>query len=330
MESIRELVRKINLKKTNLNGSKYSFDNLTIYDIYEIAEPKIKKMCLENNMTNFSLPKISGYNSLVIYADSIIDDKMYKYAIKIYIFEKNDIEILNTIHKLISDNNISPKIYFNYIVDYNSPNFIVKINVSERVILYSDFEWQTINQIKNTIITLIEKTLKLHSLGFVHNDIKYENLGIDAEGNTFLFDFDNFSKITKSSCLKIHSTSICHPPDILINSSIKIGLGNSMIDLFSICCVILGNIIGINSWYFTDTQLYEKNFQITNFKRKKIHDVIQLKIYRKYNDFCLSQFWFSLINFFHLVFQKNIKITNKQAFVRRAKKLIKRMKTDLI
>jgi serine/threonine protein kinase len=286
-------------------------------------------MYLEYNMTNFSLPKISGYNSLVIYADSIIEDKIYKCAIKIYIFEKNNIEILNTIHKLISDNNISPKIYFNYIVDYNSQNFIVKINVSERVILYSDFEWKSVNQIKNSIITLIDKTLKLHSLGFVHNDIKCENIGVDTEGNTFLFDFDNFSKITKSSCLKIHSTSICHPPDILIDSSIKIGLGNSMIDLFSICCVILGDIIGINSLQFTNTQLYEKDFQIKNFKRNKIHDIIQRKIYRKYNQLCLSQFWFSLINFFHLVFQKNTKIINKQAFIRKAKKLIIRMKTDL-
>ncbi len=329
MEYIRELVRNIDLNKTNLNGSKFSFDNLTLHDIYEIAEPKIEEMCLNYNMTNFSLPKINGYNSIVIYADSNMEDKIYKYAIKIYIFEKNDLEILNTIHKIVTENNISPKIYYDYNIDYNSKNFFVKINVSERVILYSDFEWKTIKQIKNTIITLIEKTLKLHSLGFVHNDIKYENLGVDDEGNTFLFDFDNFSKITKSSCLKIHSTSICHPPDILIDSSIKIGLGNSMIDLFSICCVILGNILGIQSWYFTNAQLYEKKIQIIHFKRHNIHDVIQRKIHRKHNDLCISQFWFSLINFFHLVFQKNKKITNKQAFIRRAKKLIRRMKTDL-
>jgi serine/threonine protein kinase len=329
METIRELISKIDLNKTNIDGSRNSFDNLTIYDVYKIAEPKIEEMCHEYNMTNFSLPKISGYNSLVIYADSIMEDKIYKYAIKIHIFEKNDIEIFNTIHKLISENNISPKMYYDYIVDYNSPNFIVKINVSERVILYSDFEWKSVNQIKNTIITLIDKTLKLHSLGFVHNDIKYENIGVDTEGNTFLFDFDNFSKITKSSCVKINSTSTCHPPDILIESSIKIGLGNSMIDLFSICCVILGNILGIYSWHFTNAQLYEKNFQIMHFKRHKIYDVIKRKIHRNYNNLCISQFWFSLINFFHLVFQKNTKITNKQAFIRRAKKLIKRMKTDL-
>jgi len=329
METIRELISKIDLNKTNIDGSRNSFDNLTIYDVYKIAEPKIEEMCLEYNITNFSLPKISGYNSLVIYADSFMEDKIYKYAIKIHIFEKNDIVILNTIHKVVSENNISPKIYNDYTIDYNSKNFIVKINVSERVILLSDFEWKSVNQIKNSIITLIEKTTKLHSFGLVHNDIKHDNIGVNTEGNTFLFDFDNFSKITKSSCLKINSTSICHPPNILIDSSIKIGLGNSMIDLFSICCVILGNIIGIQSWHFTNTQLYEKNYQIKHFKRNKIHDVIQRKIHRNYNDLCISQFWFSLINFFHLVFQKNTKITNKQAFSRRAKKLIIRMKTDL-
>lgn len=329
MEALSDIISKIDLKKTNIDGSRNSFDNLTIHDIYKIAETKIKEMCLEYNMTNFSLPKISGYNSLVIYADSAVENKIYKYAIKIHIFEKNDIEILNTIHKLVSENNISPKLYYDYIIDYNSKNFIVKINVSERVMLLYNFDWTSINQIKNTIITLIEKTVKLHSFGFVHNDIKYDNIGIDTEGNTFLFDFDNFSKITKSSCLKINSTSVCHPPDILINFSIKIGLGNSIIDLFSICCVILGNIIEINSWQFTNTQLYEKDFQIKHFKRNKIHDIIQRKIHRNYNKLCISQFWFSLINFFHLVFQKNTKITNKQTFIRRAKKLIIRMKTDL-
>ena len=42
-------------------------------------------------------------------------------------------------------------------------------------------------------LILIEKSIKLHSLGYVHNDIKYENLGLDLDGNIFLFDFDNFA-----------------------------------------------------------------------------------------------------------------------------------------
>ena len=329
METVRELISKIDLSKTNIDGSRDVFDYLTIQDIYKIAGPKIEEMCLEYNMTNFSLPNISGYNSLVIYADSIMEDKIYKYAIKIHILKKIDIEIFNTIHKIVSHNNISPKNYYDYIIDYNSKNFIVKINVCERLILFSDFEWKSENQIKNSIITLIEKTIKLHSFGFIHNDIKYENIGLDAEGNTFLFDFDNFSKITKSSCVKKYSSSVCHPPENLVSSSISNGLGNSIIDLFSICNIILGDIIGIHAWHFDNLQLYEKDYQIKHFKRNKIHDIIQRNIYRNYTDLCLSKFWFSLINFFHLVFQKNTKITKKQTFIRRAKKLIIRMKTDL-
>jgi serine/threonine protein kinase len=329
MEALRDIINKIDTNKSNLDGSSEAFDNFTIHNIYDIAEPKIKEMYLEYNMNNFSLPKINGYNSLVIYADSLIDDKIYKYAIKIQVYNKNDVKTLDNIQKLISENNISPKIYYNYNIDYNSNNFIIRITVSERLILFSDFEWISLNQVKNSIITLIEKTIKLHSLGYVHNDIKYENLGVDLEGNIFLFDFDNFSKVTKSSCLKIYSSSVCHPPNILINSSISNGLGNCIIDLFSICIIILGDIIRINSWHFDNAQLYEKDFQITHFKRHKIHEMIQKKIYQKYKDLCLSQFWFTLINFFHLVFQKNDKIKNKQAFIRRSKKLITRMKTDL-
>jgi serine/threonine protein kinase len=329
MEILSQIISKIDTNKSNLDGSRNSFDNLTLHDVYKIAEPKIREMCLEYNITNFSLPKIMGYNSLVIFAESIIQNIIYKYAIKINVISKSDIENLDKIYELVSENNISPKIYYNYNIDYNSKNFIIKITVSERLILFSDFEWTSINQVKNSIITLIEKTIKLHSLDFVHNDIKYENLGLDLDGNIFLFDFDNFSKITKTSCLKIFSSSVCHPPNILIDTSISNGLGNQIIDLFSICIIILGDIIGLNLWHFDNEQLYEKNYQIKNFKRYKIYQVLQKKIYRNFKDQCLSQFWFSLINFFHLIFQKNKKITNKQAFIRRAKKLIIRMKTDL-
>ena len=329
METLSQIISKIDTNKSNLDGSRNSFDNLTLHDVYKIAEPKIREICLEYNITNFSLPKIMGYNSLVIFAESIIQNIIYKYAIKINVISKSDIENLDKIYELVSENNISPKIYYNYNIDYNSKNFIIKITVSERLILFSDFEWTSINQVKNSIITLIEKTIKLHSLDFVHNDIKYENLGLDLDGNIFLFDFDNFSKITKTSCLKIFSSSVCHPPNILIDTSISNGLGNQIIDLFSICIIILGDIIGLNLWHFDNEQLYEKNYQITNFKRYKIYQVLQKKIYRNFKDQCLSQFWFSLINFIHLIFQKNKKITNKQAFIRRAKKLIIRMKTDL-
>jgi serine/threonine protein kinase len=205
----------------------------------------------------------------------------------------------------------------------------VKITVSERLILFSKFKWDSLEKMKNSIITLIDKTLKLHSLGYIHSDIKYENLGLDANGNIYLFDFDNFLEINKRSCSLKYSSSICHPPDNLIKESIAIGLGNQIIDLFSICAIILGDIIGIYSWAFENKQLREKDLQIRNFERKRIYYEIQRKIYYKFNDLCLSKFWFSLLNFLELVFQKNPRIKNNRAFTRRAKKLVARMKDNL-
>jgi serine/threonine protein kinase len=325
METLKEIIPGIKYIKTNIDGSKKSYGNLNLLDLYNIAEPKIGEICSKYNITNFELPKISGYNSLVIYADN----NQSKFAIKIFVISKNDIENFDTIYKLISDNNISPKIYYDENTHYNSKKYIVKITVTDRLILFSEFKWESLDKMKNSIMTLIEKTVKLHSLGYVHNDIKYENLGLDEDGNMYLFDFDNFSEISTTSCVKTLSSYVCHPPDILVQASISIGLGNQIIDLFSICAIILGDIIGIIFWAFDNKQFYEKNQQLSNFKRNRIHDTINKKIYSKFKETCLSKFWFSLVNFFHLVFQKNNQIKNKRAFIRRAKKLIRRMKDDM-
>lgn len=70
METLKEIIPKINEIKTNMDGSKKSYGNLNLLDLYNIAEPKIAEICSKYNITNFELPKISGYNSLVIYADN--------------------------------------------------------------------------------------------------------------------------------------------------------------------------------------------------------------------------------------------------------------------
>jgi len=326
MDTLRELIPQIKSIKTNIDGSSECFDNLTLFKLYNIAYSKIEEICYKYSIINFTLPKINGYNSLVIYADSLI----YKYALKISVTYKSNIHMINTIYKHVSDNNISPKIYYDYNIDYNSENYIIKIFLSERLILFSNFKWLSIYQLKNSIISLIDKTLKLHSLGYVHNDIKYENLGLDLNGNIYIFDYDNFTEITKTSCSKKYSSNVCHPPDKLIEKSIANGLGNQIIDLFSICIIIMGDIIGIELWHFDNSQLLEKEYQITNFKRNKIYNLIQKEITKNFNDDGLSNFWFSLVNFLHLVFQKNNRIKNKHAFNRRAKKLIQRMNSNLL
>jgi hypothetical protein len=97
METLKELIPKINSIKTNIDGSSKSYGNITLHDLYNIAEPKIGEICSKYNIMNFELPKISGYNSLVIYADN----NQSKFAIKIFVISKNDIENFDTIYKNI-------------------------------------------------------------------------------------------------------------------------------------------------------------------------------------------------------------------------------------
>ena len=292
METLKEIISQIKYIKTNINGTSDCCDYLTLQNLYNISEPKLAELCSKYDITKFELPKISGYNSLVFYADS----KNHKFAIKIYVSHKKNLGMIDTINKHVSENLISPKIHYDENIEYNSLRYVVRITVTERLILFSDFKWETMEQIKNSIVSLIEKTLKLHSLGYIHSDIKYENLGL-----------------------------VCHPPKNLVDASISNGLGNQIIDLFSISTIILGNIIGLYFWNFNNGQLYEKNIQVTNFKRNRIYNAIQRNIQSRFMDLCLSQFWFSLVNFFHLVFQKKLQIKNKQAFNRRLKKLVERM-----
>lgn len=329
MDDLKKTVYNINMCHTNLNGSFLAFDRLTIQDVYNLSESKLNEIKTIFSLSNFELPITMGYNSLVFYANSNINSNVYKLAIKISVISKSDQSTLDLIHKLVSDNGISPKIFYDCIIDFKSRNFIIKLIMSERVIPFTNFEWTSVIQMKKSILTLIQKTLLLHSIGYVHNDIKYENLGLDEKGNIYIFDFDNFDKITKLSCSKKYSSSVCHPPENLISSSISHGLGNCIIDLFSIVVIILGDIIKIRSWHFDNEQLYEKRAGITYFNRGRTHNLLQNIISKNFSTTCCSQFWYSLMNFIHLVFQKNIKIINKRGFTVRSRKIIKRMQTDL-
>ena len=97
METLKEIIPEIKYIKTNIDGSSKSYDNITLHDLYNIAEPKIVELCSKFDITKFELPKISGYNSLVIYADN----NQSKFAIKIFVISKNDIENFDTIYKNI-------------------------------------------------------------------------------------------------------------------------------------------------------------------------------------------------------------------------------------
>lgn len=94
METLKKIISQIKYIKTNINGTSDCCDYLTLQNLYNIAEPKLRELCSKYNITNFELPKISGNNSLVIYADN----KQYKFSIKISVICKNDIEKFDTIY----------------------------------------------------------------------------------------------------------------------------------------------------------------------------------------------------------------------------------------
>ena len=155
METLKEIIPKIKYIKTNIDGSSDSYDYLTLLDLYNIAEPKLGELCSKYDIINFELPKISGYNSLVIYADS----KNHKFAIKINVNYKKNLGMIDTIYKHVSENLISPKIYYDDNIEYNSAKYIVKITVTEKLILFSDFKWESLEQIKNSIEDQIDESI---------------------------------------------------------------------------------------------------------------------------------------------------------------------------
>ena len=100
-----------------------SFANLTLQNLYNISEPKLAELCSKYDITKFVLPKISGYNSLVFYADS----KNHKFAIKIYVSHKKNLGMIDTINKHVSENLISPKIIIGMTCIFPNDGFVLNV-----------------------------------------------------------------------------------------------------------------------------------------------------------------------------------------------------------
>ena len=62
METLKQIIPKINEIKTNFNGTSESY-YFTLIDIYKIAEPKIEEICL--HLWTFKTPIILKYESPV-------------------------------------------------------------------------------------------------------------------------------------------------------------------------------------------------------------------------------------------------------------------------
>jgi hypothetical protein len=62
MQTLRQLVDRIDTNRSNLNGSCSSFDNLTIQDLFQCSEPKIYEI-IELIAYNVKSTRCSKYQS---------------------------------------------------------------------------------------------------------------------------------------------------------------------------------------------------------------------------------------------------------------------------
>lgn len=316
---------------SNFDGSCSSDNYMTLPKLYRLSKPALLRIGHKFNLTNFALPHCMGSNSLVIYANGLIVDKPQSVAIKISVQDRHfDNTELDRLQTLVSDLEIAPKIVYNTELEFGTSTYFIKIVVSHKVIPFDLFCWSDIKQMKTAAVTLLEKVLKLHTLGYVHNDIKRANFGLDSDGTVFLFDFDNFTKIKSYNCDVSLSTSTCHPPHFLRQEYIAKGLGSRAIDLFPVMSIILGDIFGVIFWKFNSEQFPEKIRSLVNFNRGKIYYWIQHNMSKQFLDYSYQKnpFWYSLTNLAHLFF-KEASILRRRQFLKRASLLVAIMKTNI-
>ncbi len=329
-QSLDEATKNLNTYISNLNYSDKYTGNLTLETVYKLAKPTLITIGSEYSLSNFRLPEEMGVNSIVLFADSLINGKSQEVAIKIFIQPKKFNRIMSRIRKLVSYNEISPTIIYDNIIDIGNKYIDLIIIMSLKVIPFTSFIWTSPTQMKRAVVSLIEKTMKLHTLGIIHNDLKYENFGLDQNGIVYLYDFDNCSEVENDSCFTYLSSSVCLPPPFLRLEYIRLGLRNRIIDLFSILSIILGNIFDITLWQFSCEEYLKKTEALSNFNRENILYSIHYNMTKKFTDYVeqKSSYWYSLTNFAHLIFLKS-KITKPRTFLRKAFKLIAIMKTNI-
>ena len=265
--------------KTHFNGINKNCDYMTIYDLLDYAKIPLGKITKDWSLSNIRLPPTIGSNSLVFYADAITPStcEPLGVVIKLALTPNNIVEdIEHPIMIIASKNNISPKLlieeYYNYGSVYNEK--MVSIIVSAKVIPFILFKWINKSQKRIAIVSLIDKVFTLHKNGYVHNDIKYENIGMNLNGEISLYDFDNFTFVTPHECNHTFSSVVCIPPPFLMDQFIKLKLGNIIIDIFSAISCIFGNILNIESWYFMGLEMTKKTKAISDFDSKIIYQAI--------------------------------------------------------
>lgn len=317
--------------ESNFDGFSSSDNYMTLPKLYHLSKPVLLRIGRKFNLTNFALPHCMGSNSLVIYADGFIDEKPQSVAIKISVPNRyfNNAE-LERLQYMVSDLEIAPKIVYDEDLEFGSSRYFIKIVVSHKVTPFELFRWKDVTQMKVAAVTLLEKVLKLHSLGYVHNDIKLANFGLASDGTAYLFDFDNYAKVKPHKCDVSLSTSTCHPPHFFRQEYITKGLGSRAIDLFPVMSIILGDILGVTFWKFTNEQFPEKIKALANFNRGKIYYWIQHNMSRQFADYSYqkSPFWYALTNIAHLFFRE-ASTRCRRRFLKRASLLVTIMKANI-
>jgi len=324
------LTNNLDTYSSNFDGTDDYLEYLTLQGLYKLSKSTLLSIGSRFNLTNFSLPDEMGNNSLVIYSNGEIDGQIKPISIKIYLIHEDAITESEHVQRLVSDMEISPKIIYHQLVNFSSSEFKIKIVLAQKIIPYPSFKWKSIRQLKLATVSLIEKTLKFHSLGFVHNDLKHENFGMDLDGNVYLYDFDNYGTIKNYKCSLSLSSSVCHPPPGIRFDYINQKLGNRIIDLFSIVSIILGDFYKVRFWQFSNEEFPKKNRAIQNFNRGKVYYWIQhnLTFIFRGHSAEKSPFWYALTNFVHLIIKDFANRTHR-SFFKRAMVLISRMKANI-
>lgn len=316
---------------TNYDGTNEDLEFMTLQSLYLLAQSKLPAVIRLLSLTKPKLPETMGANSLVFYADGYDEcGKNIQVAIKIALqytgIGQDEIFKLN---QTLSENGISPKVYYQELFPFSDDNNLM-IFVSERIIPYEKFVWRSVYQKKRAAVSLLDKVFRLHKLGIVHNDIKYENFGMNSVGEVYLFDFDNYHSITPNRCSVSSSSGICHPPFELRQNYIKNKMGNRIVDLFPAVACVLGDILGIRYWQFSNEQILEKTESTKRFNRGKIYYWIQKNMSRNFPTYRYSQepFWYALTNLLYMILKESDR--SKKSFNHRAKVLIERMRNNLI
>jgi serine/threonine protein kinase len=225
--------------------------------------------------------------------------KLYKTCDKFLIDESTFTEI-RILNKLNSCNTCSGLVDFYGIFKYDKCfNLILEKLVFNLVYINERwFSYLKIEDLNTQYLKIFKQLLNglksIHCLGYIHNDLKSDNIMVDIFGNVKIFDFGlaSFIGINPKQNFDFYGTYNILAPDshklkflsITLNGKNKefeINKPNYCSDIYSLGCVILGLILNLDFLAF-NTKLYiiDKCIYIEKIHKKNI----ELSIYTDINE----------------------------------------------